>query len=72
MTTAKTAVWLNTLVGLLFVLAGIRDLFAPGFFSISGRPVNSRDAGVNIAIGIVFIVLGSLYASKKSNLKKQD
>lgn len=43
--------------GSLWILAGIRDLFAPGFFNISGREVSGSSIALNFAVGIVFLIL---------------
>jgi len=61
----KIVMWLSILAGLLWILAGIRDLFAPGFFSISGRPVSGSSIALNFVIGIVFLIIGSSQALKK-------
>jgi hypothetical protein len=54
----KIVMWLFILAGLLWILAGIRDLFAPGFFNISGRTVSGSSIALNFAIGIVFLIVG--------------
>ena len=54
--------WLFIVAGLLWILAGTRDLFAPGFFSIIGRPVTGSGIAVNFAIGVVFLILASSQA----------
>ena len=59
---AKIVTWLFILAGLLWILAGIRDLFAPGFFSINGRIVTDSSIALNFAIGIVFLIIGSSQA----------
>lgn len=58
----KIVMWLFILVGLLWILAGIRDLVAPGFFNISGRTVTGGSIALNFAIGIVFLIVGSSQA----------
>jgi hypothetical protein len=58
----KIVMWLFILAGLLWILAGIRDLFAPGFFNISGRTVSSSSIALNFVIGIVFLIIGSSQA----------
>jgi len=58
----KIVMWLFLLAGLLWILAGIRDLFAPGFFNMSGRTVSDSSIALNFAIGIVFLVIGSSQA----------
>ena len=70
MAKTKIVIWLFILAGLLWILAGIRDLFAPGFFSISGRAVSGSIA-LDFAIGIVFLILASSQAVRtRRHIKK--
>ena len=69
MAKTKIVMWLFILAGLLWILAGIRDLFAPGFFSISGRTVSGSIA-LDFAIGIVFLILASSQAVRTRHIKK--
>jgi len=62
MVKSRKVTWLFTLAGALWMLAGIRDLFAPGFFSISGRTVTSSDITVDFAIGSLFLIIASSQA----------
>lgn len=62
MAKSKIVMWLFVLVGLLWILAGLRDLFAPGFFNISGRTVSGSSIALNFAVGIVFLIIGSFQA----------
>lgn len=43
------------LAGALFLFAGARDLFAPGFLSISSRTPGADEAAVYVIIGVMFI-----------------
>ena len=63
--------WLFIAAGSLWILAGIRDLIAPGFFTISGREVSSSSVALNFAIGILFLVLASPAAGFR-NLKNKS
>ena len=67
----KIVMWLFILAGSLWILAGIRDLFAPGFFTISGRTVSGSSIALNFAIGIVFLVIGSSQAGRIRSLKNK-
>ncbi|HSB28066.1 MAG TPA: hypothetical protein VLE19_09425 [Pyrinomonadaceae bacterium] len=69
MTMERTAMWLCILAGTLWILAGIRDLFAPGFFNISGRVVTGSGIALNFAIGAVFLVVGSSMARRIGHSK---
>ena len=68
----KIVMWLFIVAGLLWILAGTRDLFAPGFFSISGHPVNGSGIAVNFAIGIVFLIIASLQAVRTRSHKDKS
>jgi hypothetical protein len=64
----KIVTWLLIVAGVLWILAGIRDLFAPGFFSISAPPVSGSSITLNFVIGIVFLVLASSQAVRNRRL----
>jgi hypothetical protein len=71
MTKTKIVMWLFILAGLLWILAGIRDLFAPDFFSISGRTVSGGSIALDFAIGMVFLIIGSSQAVRtRRHIKK--
>jgi hypothetical protein len=71
MAKTKIVMWLFILAGLLWILAGIRDLFAPGFFSISGRTVSGSSIALDFAVGIVFLILASSQAVRtRRHIKK--
>lgn len=54
---------LPAITGMLFVCAGARDIFAPGFLSISPRAPSADEAAVYITIGLMF--LGVAMARKR-------
>jgi hypothetical protein len=72
MTKHKAVVWFFILTGVLWILAGLRDLFAPGFFNMSGRTVTGNSIALNFAIGIVFLVIGISQSSRTRNLKNRN
>lgn len=72
MTKAKIVMWLFIAAGLLWILAGTRDLFAPGFFSISGRPVTASGIAFSFAIGVVFLILASSQAGRTRSHKNKS
>jgi hypothetical protein len=71
MTKHKTVMWLFMLAGLLWILAGVRDLLAPGFFNMSGRTVTGTSIALNFVIGIVFLVIGCSQSTRIRNLKNR-
>lgn len=72
MSKPKIAMWLSIVAGLLWILAGIRDLLAPGFFNISGRTVSGSSIALNFAIGIVFLIFGSSQAVRTHRQIKKN
>jgi hypothetical protein len=54
---SKPVIWLFAVVGVLWVLLGLRDLFAPGFFSPNGRVVTGSNIALDFALATVFITL---------------
>ena len=71
MTKHKTVMWLFMLAGLLWILAGVRDLLTPGFFNMSGRTVTGTSIALNFVIGIVFLVIGCSQSTRIRNLKNR-
>ena len=53
----KIAIWSSLFAALLFLLAGLRDWFAPGFFNISPQPPGKGQIISNFSLAIVFLVL---------------
>ncbi len=73
MAKSKTMMWLSIVAGVLWILAGMRDLFAPGFFSISGRTASGSSVALNFAIGIMFLVVAvSSQAARSHSLKNKS
>ncbi|MCU1266930.1 MAG: hypothetical protein JWM21_3248 [Acidobacteria bacterium] len=46
------------LAGGLWIIAALRDIFAPGFFSMSPRVMSATDIGGEVAVGILFLIVG--------------
>ncbi|HEY6244507.1 MAG TPA: hypothetical protein VIX17_11195 [Pyrinomonadaceae bacterium] len=62
MTKSKIAKGLFIFAGVLWLTAGIRDLLAPGFFSISGRTVTTTGIVIDFALGIFFLMMSGTVA----------
>ncbi len=59
-------VWGFLFAGVLAVIAGIRDLFAPGFFSMSPRLPSNTDIVGQFAMAVTFFAVAVL--SRGQNL----
>jgi hypothetical protein len=60
----KAVMWLLLLAGILWVFVGLRDVFAPGFFSPNGRLVTSSHITLDFAVAAVFIAVGGVMAGR--------
>jgi hypothetical protein len=57
--------WL--LAGLLELIAGLRDIFAPGFLSMSGRAKSTGDIALEFGVAAAFFAIAALtIISRKS------
>ena len=65
---SKTMIWLFLIVGLLWALAGLRDIFAPGFFSFNGRVVTGSNIALEFAVAAVFLAVAGYMASRIRHL----
>jgi hypothetical protein len=61
----KIRVWLYFLAGGLVLTAVLRDIFAPGFFAMSGRVMSTGYIIVEFAIGITFLAIGVLSSRRR-------
>ena len=62
MTKSRTVKWLFIFAGTVWMIGGIRDLLAPGFFSISGRTVTVTGIVIDFALGIFFLMMAGTVA----------
>ena len=62
MTKSRTVKWLFIFAGAVWMIAGLRDLIAPGFFSISGRTVSVTGIVIDFALGIFFLMMAGTVA----------
>jgi hypothetical protein len=61
--------WGSLVAALLWAFAGLRDVFAPGFLSMSGRVAGSSNIAIEFVIAAMFFVLaGSSSRTKTAKL----
>jgi hypothetical protein len=65
--TQKLAVWLCAVVGVVWMVIGLRDVFAPHLFRFDGRVAEGSTILLDFASGVVF--LGCAFALRQANLK---
>jgi hypothetical protein len=56
----KVALWTSLIAGLLWVGVGLRDTYAPGFFTMSGSVKSKLDIAMEFATGAVFLIIAAL------------
>ncbi|HEV2828030.1 MAG TPA: hypothetical protein VGW76_10550 [Pyrinomonadaceae bacterium] len=52
-------VWLFLFAGVLYTIAGLRDIFAPGFFNISPRVPTRDDIAMQFVLAGVFLAMAA-------------
>jgi hypothetical protein len=63
----RVVLGLAFLAAVLWLLAGLRDIFAPGFFSMSPRVMGKSDIIIEFATAAIFFALAGLSASGRSD-----
>ena len=61
----KLTVGLFLFTGVLFLITGLRDIFAPGFFNISPQVKGKGDIIFEFAAAVTFFAAGYLLSLKK-------
>lgn len=56
----NVAVWGFSLAGVLYIIAGLRDIFAPGFFKASPQIPSRFDIVVQFLLAAMFFALAGL------------
>jgi hypothetical protein len=62
MTNKKIMIWGFAFAGVLFVITGLRDIYAPGFFSMSPRMPGTGDIIGNFVAALAFFGVAVLSA----------
>jgi hypothetical protein len=69
----KTAMWINATVGILWIGIGLRDLFAPGFFSFSLSVASNSTIVFDFAAGAIFLFVAfSFYRAGLHKLQNKS
>jgi hypothetical protein len=68
----KIAVWGALLAGVLGVITGLRDTFAPGFFNISPQVKSKTDIILQFVSGLSWFAIAYLFSlSPRNDRNKQ-
>jgi hypothetical protein len=63
----KIALWGFMFAALCEALAGLRDIFAPGFFTMSGRHMDGGDIALQFAIAAMCFVVGVSFSQRNQD-----
>ena len=66
---SKTGVWLCFFCGLLWVLVGLRDIFAPRFFTMSPRVMTRLDIAMEFVAAATFLISAALFHLSKPKVE---
>jgi hypothetical protein len=58
---SKIAVWASLIAGILWVGVGLRDTFAPGFFTMSGSVKSKLDIAMEFATAATFLSIAAVF-----------
>ena len=64
----RVAMWASLIAGLLWVGVGLRDTYAPGFFTMSGSVKSKLDIAMEFATGAVFLLTAALFQRSRQQL----
>ena len=68
--TKEKSSWISITTGLIFLFAGVRDIVAPGFLTMSSRTPDSGVSSVCIILGLLFLSLPAARNAKKKRTKQ--
>lgn len=62
----KIEAWLWGIVALLFIISGLRDIFAPGFLNMSmnPQPKDALSIALTFAVAVIFLAIAVSQAVK--------
>lgn len=61
----RNAMWLCLGTGVLWVIVGIRDIFAPSFFTMSPRNMGKIDITFEFAVAAAFLVAAGVFRMRR-------
>jgi hypothetical protein len=64
--------WLSLIAAVLWATAGLRDIFAPGFFTISPRNMGKLDIALEFATAAIFLFVAVVFGRKRWQSAGQD
>ena len=68
----KVAVWASLVAGLLWVVVGLRDTYAPGFFNMSPSVKGKLDIAMEFATGAVFLIIAAIFQRSRQQVASQN
>ena len=69
---SKVAVWASLVAGLLSVVVGLRDTFAPGFFTMSGSVKGKLDVAMEFAAAATFLFVAAVFHMNRQRIDSKS
>jgi hypothetical protein len=58
---SKTVIWVWLIAALLWIIVGLRDIFAPRFFTMSPRVMTKLDIAMEFVAAAAFLIVAALF-----------
>lgn len=58
---SKAMTWVWLIAALLWVMVGLRDIFAPRFFNVSSRVMTKADIAMEFVAAVAFLIVAALF-----------
>ncbi len=69
---AKIAAWASLVAGLLGIIVGLRDTFAPGFFTMSGSVKSKLDIVMEFAAAATFLSVAAVFHMNRQRIDSKS
>ena len=69
---SKVAVWASLVAGLLWVGVGLRDTFAPGFFTMNGSVKSKLDIAMEFAAAATFLFVAAVFHMNRQRIDSKS
>jgi len=69
---SKFTVWVSLIAGLLGIIVGLRDTFAPGFFTMSGSVKSKLDIAMEFAAAATFLSVAAVFHMNRQRIDSKS
>ena len=69
---SKIVVWASLVAGLLWIVVGLRDTLAPGFFTMSGSVKSKLDIAMEFATAATFLSVAAVFHMNRQRIDSKN